>query len=82
MILIKIGTFEVNPDHIKFISKDERGYEIIFDDDLVIRIANDTNEYVELSAFITKHRENNGFGSERSTEEYAATNGTEKVGGV
>lgn len=83
MQLIKIGHFEINADQILFIDKEEYGYAIVFPDNNIIEILNDSDAYIDLSMFITTARfyYGNGKANEESQiPESSETNQTTNEG--
>lgn len=70
MQLIKIGHFEINPEQILFLDhQPDFGYYIIFNGKEVIEVLNDSNEYLDLSMFITTARHYYGNGNANETQE-------------
>lgn len=75
MVLIKIGHFEVNPDAINFIYKDdENGYDIVFQNGSTVSVENDSDAYIDLSMFITTARYYYGNGNANEESEKPESN--------
>lgn len=78
MQLIRVGNFEINPDQILFIDKIDTGCEVIFHNDLVLHIANDTEAYIDLQMFVTSARHYYGNGDAHEEKESAESNQTDE----